>query len=55
MAITPTCDKCGSELTEFGAILLSPPNADNDVHKYHLCVACYESMVRDMLPPLKNE
>jgi hypothetical protein len=23
--ITPKCDKCGKELDEFGAILLSPP------------------------------
>jgi len=26
MAIKPKCDKCGDELKEFGAILLSPPN-----------------------------
>lgn len=42
MAIKPKCDKCGAELEEFGAILLSPPDRKSDVHKDHLCVKCYE-------------
>ena len=42
MAIKPKCDKCQNELKEFGAILLSPPNKKSNVHKYHLCVECYE-------------
>ncbi len=44
MAIAPVCDKCGKELTKFGAILFSPPNEDSDVHKFHLCVDCYEEI-----------
>lgn len=42
MAIKPTCDKCGNELNEFGAILLSPPDIENKVRKFHLCVDCYK-------------
>ncbi len=42
MAIKPKCDKCNKELTEFGGILLSPPNKKNEVKKYHLCVECYK-------------
>ncbi|MEN9614027.1 MAG: hypothetical protein RLZZ347_334 [Candidatus Parcubacteria bacterium] len=45
MAITPKCDKCGDELKEFGGILLSPPKKDM-VRKFHLCVKCYEGVVR---------
>jgi hypothetical protein len=41
MAINPKCDACNAELTEFGGILLSPPNAAGEVMKYHLCVGCY--------------
>lgn len=41
--INPTCDKCKQELTEFGALLFSPPK-ENKVTKYHLCVACYDDI-----------
>lgn len=41
MAIKPTCDKCKNELTDFGAIALSPPDDENKVVKYHLCKKCY--------------
>jgi hypothetical protein len=44
MAIQPTCDKCGNELTEFGGILLSPPSEQNQVTKYHLCIDCYQQL-----------
>lgn len=44
MAIKPKCDVCGNELTEFGAILLSPPDDDNQVTKYHLCTFCFEQI-----------
>lgn len=40
MAIKPKCNKCGKELKEFGAILLSPPKG-NIVKKFHLCKKCY--------------
>lgn len=45
MAIKPTCDKCKQELTEFGGILLSPPNELNQVTKYHLCIVCYKELI----------
>src|SRR5690242_12451274 len=40
MAIAPRCDvvTCGRELEEFGALLLSPPDNQGFVKKYHLCV-----------------
>lgn len=48
MAIRPVCDKCGEELKEFGAILLSPPDAQSTVKKFHICVDCYGKMMRGM-------
>ncbi len=45
MAIKPVCDKCKNELTDFGGILLSPPDYQNNVKKYHLCKACYAEVV----------
>lgn len=48
MAISPTCDKCGRELTAFGAILLSPPDADGKVKKWHICKECYAKMEEDL-------
>jgi hypothetical protein len=44
MAIKPVCDKCKEELKEFGAILLSPPDSESKVKKFHLCVSCYEGL-----------
>lgn len=41
MAIQPTCDKCKMGLTDFGAILLSPPSETNTVKKFHICKTCY--------------
>lgn len=41
MAINPKCDKCKNELTDFGGILLSPPNKKSEVKKFHLCKKCY--------------
>lgn len=48
MAITPKCDKCGEELVELGAILLSPPNTASEVKKYHLCVNCYTEIEQEL-------
>ncbi len=44
MSIKPTCDKCKNELDDFGGILLSPPDIDCKVNKYHLCKKCYEEI-----------
>lgn len=41
MAIAPKCDKCGQELTDFGVIILSPPNDKSEVKKLHICKPCY--------------
>ncbi len=45
MAIKPNCEvvSCGRELTEFGAILFSPPDKDGMVKKQHVCVDCYST------------
>lgn len=48
MAIQPKCDKCGEELTEFGGILLSPPNDQGDVKKFHLCSQCYQAFANEL-------
>lgn len=48
MAIKPKCDKCGKELKEFGGILLSPPNSNSEVKKYHLCVECYNKFENEL-------
>lgn len=45
MAIEPTCDKCMEELTDFGGIILSPPNENEMVRKYHLCKNCYNKII----------
>ncbi len=45
MAIKPICDKCKKELQEFGAILLSPPDKESKVIKFHICKICYEGMI----------
>ena len=45
MSIKPICDGCKKELNEFGAILLSPPNKNNEVKKFHLCKDCYKKII----------
>lgn len=44
MAIKPKCDFCGEELDEFGGILLSPPDKEEKVKKYHICKKCYAEL-----------
>ena len=45
MAISPRCDKRSKELVDFGGILLSPPDENDMVRKYHLCKSCYAEIV----------
>jgi hypothetical protein len=40
--IRVTCDRCGRELTEYGAVAWSPPAADNTCVKYHIGTCCFE-------------
>ncbi len=49
MAIKPKCDMCNKELDDFGAIILSPPNADSQVQKYHICKDCYKEIEVSLL------
>ena len=44
MAIKPNCDMCKAELSDFGAIILGPPNEENKVKKFHLCSDCYKEV-----------
>lgn len=44
MAIAPQCDKCGTELADYGALVLSPPNTQSEVKKLHICKACYSQI-----------
>ena len=46
MAIKPKCDKCKKELDDFGAILLSPPDKNNKIKKFHFCKKCYKEITR---------
>ncbi|MFA6158094.1 MAG: hypothetical protein WC763_00495 [Candidatus Paceibacterota bacterium] len=45
MAINPTCDFCGEELVDYGALLFSAPDANGMAKKDHVCKACYERLV----------
>lgn len=49
MAITPTCDICGKELNDFGAIVFGPPDKKGSVEKFHVCRPCYEGRILDLL------
>lgn len=48
MAIRPLCDRCKKELTDFGGILLSPPDVKNRVRKFHLCKECYALITKEI-------
>jgi hypothetical protein len=49
MAIQPKCDKCKKELEEFGAVLLSPPDNNGLVKKFHLCRECYNLVLNEII------
>ncbi|MCX6717922.1 MAG: hypothetical protein NTU76_04610 [Candidatus Taylorbacteria bacterium] len=55
MSIKPKCDKCNKELEEFGGILLSPPDNDRRVIKYHLCINCYKKVEELLISRQKLE
>ena len=46
--IKPNCDLCGKELTDFGALLFSPPNEKNEVKKFHICKLCYNTLQKQI-------
>ncbi len=55
--IKPKCCRCKNELTEFGAILLSPPKIKtedlmSDHIKQHLCVDCYWDIQKFIITPI---
>jgi len=57
--IKPKCVRCGKELKEFGAILLSPPRLpqydyEQTVGKYHICRTCFHSIFNDLYMCMKK-
>ena len=46
MAIKPTCDFCRKELKQFGALLFSPPNKKGETKKLHVCVHCFQEILK---------
>ena len=52
MAINVQCDVCKKELEEPGALAFSPPgeissSLSDRVQKFHICVGCWKSLIRD--------
>lgn len=39
---------CKDELVDFGGILLSPPNKEEMVRKFHLCKKCYKEIAKGL-------
>lgn len=39
------CDKCKKQLNKPGALIFSPPGIENNVLKFHICLACYSRLV----------
>jgi len=35
------CRKCGKQLKEPGALIISPPETKDKVYKLHICLGCY--------------
>lgn len=46
--IEPTCDCCDMPLSDFGALLFSPP-AGHAVLKYHVCKPCFDAKFAPLL------
>jgi hypothetical protein len=48
MSISPICDFCKKELTDFGGLVFSPPDnnetGNSQVEKLHVCKTCYQGM-----------
>jgi len=49
MPISPRCDfkiaeNCEGDIKHFGALLFSPPNENNMVRKYHICINCFNKL-----------
>ncbi|MCK5020919.1 MAG: hypothetical protein KAS32_28130 [Candidatus Peribacteraceae bacterium] len=47
--INPTCDICSIDLSEFGAIILSPPDKSGMVRKFHICIVCYDNIIEPVI------
>lgn len=42
--IAPICNVCQEELSDYGALILSPPDIKSFVRKYHIYKPCYEKI-----------
>ena len=43
--IKPRCFIDNKELQEFGAILLSPPDKQGKIKKFHICIKHYKKII----------
>ena len=41
-----TCKLCKKGIKEPGALIFSPPDSDDILKKYHICVGCWPSVLR---------
>lgn len=42
------CDSCHAQVLGFGALIVSPPNADGKHDEFQICNSCYNAMLRFM-------
>lgn len=45
----PNCDSCSEQLTEPGALVITPPTAAGYCRKLHLCVKCFRLRALDTM------
>jgi hypothetical protein len=45
----PHCDLCQEDIKEAGSLLFGPPTANGYVRKFHICIACFEKIMRDIV------
>lgn len=59
MSISPICDFCKNELTDFGGLVFSPPEntetGTSQVEKLHVCKTCYQGMRSMFVKDLTSE
>src|SRR3990167_7389308 len=46
--LTPPCQALANALSEYGTMLLSPPNKNSEVKKFHLYKSCYQKLASQL-------
>jgi len=49
MSLTITCNRCGKELDEPGALVFAPPNKKGGTRKFHICERCWHGLMTWLL------